>query len=55
MPYHTQDKLRKINSIQFLMLSRPVTRREQGVKPPRKFFASLEKYVGHSLKLLDII
>jgi len=37
------------------MLCRPVTRGEQGEKPPKKIFASLEKYAGHSLKLLDII
>jgi len=34
---------------------RPVTRvGAVGTKPPRKFFASLEKCAGHSLKLLVI-
>jgi len=29
--------------------------RNKGGNPPRKFFAPVEKYVGHSLKVLDIV
>ena len=36
-------------------LSRPVTRGAQGGWIPLKIFATLEKCVGHALKLLDII
>jgi len=35
-----------------MVQDRPVTRRE---KPPRKIFFPLEKYVGHCLKVLDIV
>jgi len=35
-----------------LVGGRPLTR---GQSPPRKFFAPLEKYVGHNLKVLDIV
>ena len=35
---------------------RPVTRGKQGGRIlPRKFFCPLEKYVGHNLKVLDIV
>jgi len=37
-------------------ICRPVTTRDAGgAVPPRKFLPSLEKCVGHSLKLLDIV
>jgi len=40
----------------FLIISRPVTRREQGGEAqPAKFFAPLEKCVGYFLKLLDTV
>jgi len=35
------------------LLHRPVTR--GGAKPARNFFASLEKCVGYSVKILDIV
>jgi len=38
------------------VLSRPVIRGVQGAKPPlEKFSLPLEKCVGHSLKMLDIV
>jgi len=35
--------------------TRPVTKVAQGASPPAKLFAPLEKFVGHSLKLLDTV
>jgi len=34
---------------------RPVTRRPQGVEEPLKFCHPLEKYIGHSFNIFDIV
>jgi len=54
--YSSPNQVLILNLKQGLRLSKGATQvRNQGATPSGNFFAPLEKCVGHSLKLLDIV